>query len=108
MAHAVRTHADPPSHRHDQCRVYTNANASAEWYRWRNAYYRDAAGNFVTMEYGVCEGGQGPWAWGASGVTVQECMDKARYDGPFLWFFTDLLSSIIVRTVQTLTFYMII
>ena len=50
---------------------------------WRNAYTPTAVVvshprlAFDTHEYGYCEGGKGPWAWGASNVTVEQCTAQA-------------------------------
>ena len=83
--------ASPPSHAHDRCRIHTDAAAKETGYPWRNAYVPTAAvaqtppaafggrqqqrgiDGFATHEFAYCEMGQGPWAWGASNVTVAEC-----------------------------------
>jgi lysophospholipase L1-like esterase len=71
-------------HAHDRCRIHTDAASKWSSYRWRNAYVPAAAvaqaprpafraAPFVTHEFAYCSLGKGPWAWGASNVTVAEC-----------------------------------
>lgn len=68
----------PPDFRHEKCRIHNDPGASAAAYPWRKAWYRNSSQpEWRSMDYGYCEGGQGPWVWGASNVTVQECEAKA-------------------------------
>jgi lysophospholipase L1-like esterase len=67
-----------------RCRIHTDPAARWTPYPWRNAYTpstsisaRAASPPFVTHEYGYCEGGRGPWAWGSNNATVAECMAAA-------------------------------
>lgn len=70
----------PPNYAHEACRIHTDSAASWSDYRWRNAYFHVADhpnSDFETHEYAYCSGGRGPWAWGASNVTVDQCRVKA-------------------------------
>jgi lysophospholipase L1-like esterase len=80
-------------HAHDRCRIHTDAASQWSSYRWRNAYVPAAAvaqtpplrfggesrrgarvsTSFITHEFAYCSLGKGPWAWGASNVSVAEC-----------------------------------
>lgn len=80
-------------HAHDKCRIHTDAASKWSSYRWRNAYvpaaavaqtpplrFRGASNengrastSFATHEFAYCSLGKGPWAWGASNVSVTEC-----------------------------------
>ena len=68
-----------------QCRIHTDAVAATA-YPWRNAYtpshvVADVPGDpngFDTHEYAYCNGGKGPWAYNASGISVEQCADKCR------------------------------
>jgi len=64
-------------HRHDACRIHTDTAANWSYYPWRNAYVPTNSGSFTTHEYGYCSGGQGPWAWGSSTVSVEQCALQA-------------------------------
>lgn len=71
----------------DRCRIHTDSAAKWSPYPWRNAYTpaspamaaagSDSSPAFVTHQYGYCEGGKGPWAWGSNNATVAECMAQA-------------------------------
>ena len=56
------------------CRVH-NDSGSWEAYRWRNAYTVSPAG-LTPHKYAYCSNGTGPYAYTASGLSIEECAAK--------------------------------
>ena len=68
------TGGDCLSPRSPTCRVH-NDTGNWEKYRWRNAYTM-STGGLVTHEYAYCSNGTGPYAYTASGLSVDDCAAK--------------------------------